>query len=104
MAIFENRLFTACQDKTIKVWNSASFNYKDTMGEIGGGAHTDWVTCMALVKTPTGFLLFSASRDKSIRAWDLAAASTAAPLKVIEDAHGAPITCMQPMRKVSSKK
>jgi len=63
-------IITACQDKRILKWSADSFNFKDTLGEIGGSQHTDWVTSLALLSETR---LLSGSRDRTLKVWDMAA-------------------------------
>jgi WD40 repeat protein len=56
--------------------------------QVGGGQHSDWVLCMAA----KGDRLFSASRDKTIKVWDLSLKNVK-PIQTISG-HDAPVTAL----------
>ncbi|NEP26129.1 MAG: hypothetical protein F6K49_30425 [Moorea sp. SIO3I6] len=61
----DKRLFTSCEDNTIKVWdaNKCKRIYKPLKG------HSDLINAFAV--SPDGHTLISASRDKTVKVWQL---------------------------------
>ena len=62
LTIHENKLYSVSDDKTIRVWNTETYELVATLR-----GHTHSVLCLAIHKNK----LYSGSEDKTIRVWKI---------------------------------
>ena len=68
VALHDGLFASGSDDTTIRVWNTTTGTLKGIFGSDNGG-HTDWVSCLAFVKSK--FYLASGSWDQTVRIFNV---------------------------------